>query len=250
MDSTFYALPARRTVARWAQITPPRFAFDVKLHRLLSRHVAPVSSLPADLRDRATVADGGRVRIDPELEEAICERTLRAVEPLRARGKFSSFLLQLTPAFEPRAHSLEELEPLLAALRPVPVAIELRHRAWLRDPEPTLEWFRAAGAVFVCVDVPRIAAPHAMPPFDAVTREDLAYIRAHGRNEEGYVRGRSATARFDWEYSEGELEEIARRARGLAADADTVRLMFGNGSHAPGAAERMSGLLARGPAPR
>jgi uncharacterized protein YecE (DUF72 family) len=75
--------------------------------------------------------------LDPELERAMCERTLRAVEPLRAAGKLSSVLLQLTPAFDPRAHALQELEPLLAALEPAPVAIELRHRAWLRDPEQT-----------------------------------------------------------------------------------------------------------------
>jgi uncharacterized protein YecE (DUF72 family) len=40
VNATFYALPALRTVERWAAITPPGFVFDVKLHRLLSRHSA------------------------------------------------------------------------------------------------------------------------------------------------------------------------------------------------------------------
>src|SRR5829696_7206983 len=35
VNATFYALPAPRTVQRWAEITPPGFTFDVKLHRLL-----------------------------------------------------------------------------------------------------------------------------------------------------------------------------------------------------------------------
>ena len=40
VNSTFYAVPEVRTVERWAQVTPAGFTFDVKLHRLLSRHAA------------------------------------------------------------------------------------------------------------------------------------------------------------------------------------------------------------------
>ena len=36
-----------------------------------------------------------------------------------------------------------------------------------------------------------------MPPVDAVTRDDLAYLRAHGRNAEGFVHGQSVAERFD-----------------------------------------------------
>src|SRR3954471_22203831 len=50
LNSSFYALPERRAVERWAQATPQGFSFDVKLHRLLSRHSAPLDSLPRDLR--------------------------------------------------------------------------------------------------------------------------------------------------------------------------------------------------------
>src|SRR5205814_3800711 len=38
VNSTFYAVPAPEVVARWADQTPRDFVFDVKLHRLLSRH--------------------------------------------------------------------------------------------------------------------------------------------------------------------------------------------------------------------
>jgi uncharacterized protein YecE (DUF72 family) len=243
VDSTFYAIPGRRTTARWEAVTPPGFTFDVKLHRLLSRHAAPPSSLPTDLRERATLADSGKVILDPELEAALCERTLAAVEPLSAAGKLSSFLLQLTPAFKPPDHELPELEPILHMLAPVPVAVELRHRAWLRDADATLEWFRRAGATFVCVDAPELDAPPVLPRLDAVTREDLAYLRAHGRNAEGYLRGRSAAERFDWSYTEDELRELAGRAHALAGAAARVRLMFGNGPGAPESATRMREIL-------
>src|SRR3954471_4472859 len=61
VNSTFYALPDLRTVKRWAEVTPAGFTFDVKLHRLLSRHAADLKSLPAELRDRAAVRGRGRV---------------------------------------------------------------------------------------------------------------------------------------------------------------------------------------------
>jgi uncharacterized protein YecE (DUF72 family) len=249
VDSTFYALPARRTIEQWGRVTPRGFTFDVKLHRLLSRHATPLSSLPRDLRDRARVDQRGRVLLDGPLEQAMCERTLTTVEPLRGAGKLSSFLLQLTPAFRPGDHQLEELEPLVDALAPVRIAIELRHRGWLNDLERTLRWFRTAAVTFVCVDAPELDAPHALPPVDVVTREDLAYLRAHGRNAEGYLRGRSAAERFAWSYSDQELHEIARRAHSLAAAAAEVRLMFGNGPHAPATAERMRQILGEARAP-
>ena len=40
-----------------------------------------------------------------------------------------------------------------------------------------------------------------------------------------------------------ELDELADRARGLAADAQTLRLMFANGGHAMAAARRMREIL-------
>src|ERR671922_1613382 len=132
VDSTFYALPGRRTVARWASITPPEFSFDIKLHRLLSRHAAPLSSLPTDLRPDVEVNERGRVVLQPELEEAMLRRTLEVTAPLHEAGKLNSFLLQLTPAFNPAGHQLDELVGVVQALAPVPVAIELRHRDWLR----------------------------------------------------------------------------------------------------------------------
>src|SRR5919108_311379 len=204
VDSTFYARPGRRTVARWASITPPEFSFDIKLHRLLSRHAAPLSSLPTDLRPDVEVNERGRVVLQPE------------------------------PAFNPAGHQLDELVGVVQALAPVPVAIELRHRDWLRDPDATLGWFREAGAAFVCVDAPDVDAPVVLPPFDAVARHDLAYLRAHGRNADGYLRGRTAGERCAWEESHEEPHETAGPPRRLAEEADKVRVMFANGGHAPG----------------
>jgi uncharacterized protein YecE (DUF72 family) len=251
VNSTFYAVPARSTVARWADVTPDGFTFDVKLHRVLSRHSAPPDSLPRDLRKRAKTTERGRVKLDKRLCDALCDATLEAVEPLVEARKLATFLLQLSPAFRPRDDKLDALAPLVARLSPHPVAIELRHRGWLDDRrrERTLGWMAEHGAVWVCTDAPQ-SAKHVtvMPPVDAVTRDGVAYFRAHGRNLEGYTRGRTVAERFAHRYTDDELGEIKERTEWLAEQAGpggNVQLRFNNnrGSDAPVAAERMRELL-------
>ncbi len=247
VNSTFYAVPAERTVARWAEVTPESFTFDVKLHQSLSRHSATVDHLPKDLRDAVDTTPRGRVRSSPELDRELADRYKNAMAPLVDAGKLSSFLLQLSPAFAPRSHDLDELDELMAALSPHPVAVELRHRAWLHDDrrEATMEWFADHGAAFVGVDAPQGKPPTMLPPVDAVTRDDLAYLRLHGRNARGWVKGRSVAERFAYRYDDAELEEIVQRAERLAEEADTVRVMFNNnrGDDAPVGAQRMRELL-------
>jgi uncharacterized protein YecE (DUF72 family) len=254
VNSTFYAVPDVKTVARWAEVTPKDFVFDVKLHRVLSRHSAGLDSLPPELRDQADTTDKGRVRLDDKLEAALAKHTLDALAPLEEAGKLGALLLQLTPAFSPRKHQLSELQPLVDALAPRPLAIELRHRGWVEDQErlqETLGWYEEAGAILVCVDAPRGDNFTIMPPVDAVTRRDRAYMRAHGRNLEGYVSGKTVAERFGWEYSDEELEEIAGRARTLADTADIVNVAFNNnrGADAPSSARRMRELLGQDPGP-
>jgi uncharacterized protein YecE (DUF72 family) len=253
LNSSFYAIPEAGTVARWAETTPPAFRFDVKLHRLLSRHSAEVDSLPKELRDDVRTTSRGRVVLDEELEAKLADATLAALESLTEAGKLGALLLQLSPAFAPRDHRLEELAPLLDRLAPARVAVELRNRGWAdeRRVADTLSFLSEHGAAWVGVDAPRADHFTIMPPLDAVTRDDLAYIRAHGRNADGYLHGKSVAERFGWRYSDEELEEIGQRARGLAEEAGEVHVMFNNNSRddAPVAARRMRQLLGQGPGP-
>src|SRR3954452_14492999 len=85
VNTTFYTAPAERPVARGAEQTPADFTFDVKLHRLLSRHSADLKSLPPALRERATTNARGRVELTPKLEAALADAVAAAVEPLGDR---------------------------------------------------------------------------------------------------------------------------------------------------------------------
>jgi uncharacterized protein YecE (DUF72 family) len=253
LNSSFYAVPERDTVKRWDEVTPEGFVFDVKLHRLLSRHSAGLDSLPPELRDGAHIIGRGRVELTPELETALTGAVLEAAEPLATAGKLGGFLLQLTPAFSPKRNELAELEPLVSAFAPHRLAIELRNRRWVDDERiaDTMAWFSDQDVAFVCVDAPPGDATPIMPPVDAVTRDDLAYVRIHGRDTQGYLNGKSVAERFGWIYGDEELEEIADRAQGLAEQAEEVHVFFNNNrdDDAPTAARRFRALLGQDPGP-
>src|SRR3954447_7758174 len=253
VNSSFYAVPAQPTVVRWVEITPEKFTFDVKLHRLLSRHSAGADSLLPELRSTANVDERGRVILTPQLEDALVDATLEAVEPLAEAGKLGPFLLQLLPAFSPRKHSLDELDSLAERLREPGLAIELRNRGWVEGArlEETLDWYESHGVSFVCVDSPPGDNFQILPPVDAVTRRDVAYMRMHGRDTEGYLKGKTVAERFGCVYSDDELRELAERANGLAESAAEVHVAFNNNrsSDAPDAARRFREIIGQDPGP-
>jgi uncharacterized protein YecE (DUF72 family) len=253
LNASFYAVPERDTVRRWTEVTPEGFTFDVKLHRLLSRHSAGLDSLPPELRDGTRTTPRGRVVLDAELERALLGALLDAIEPLERTGKLGALLLQCTPGFKPSAHRLEELEPLVEAVAPRRLALELRHRGWVEEGRvsETLAWCSEHEVAFVCVDAPPGDHFSIMPALDAVTRDDLAYVRIHGRDTQGYLTGKSVAERFGWVYGDEELEEIASRAGTLAEQAEEVHVLFNNNrdDDAPSAARRFRALLGQDPGP-
>ena len=253
LNSSFYAIPATSTVEGWAKQTRDDFRFDVKLHRLLSRHASQPKELPKDLRDEVETNERGRVLLDDALQDEMVRRTAEAMKPLADVGKLGGYLLQLTPAFDPRHNELDELAPVIDGLSPVPVAVEFRRRSWASSKrfEGVLDWLSAHDAVFVCVDTPPGDHVPIFPPIDAVTDDALAYMRCHGRNTEGYLHGRSVAERFDYDYSTDELEEIAGRAQALDSDAEQVHVMFNNNARelAPKAARGLRTILGQDPGP-
>jgi uncharacterized protein YecE (DUF72 family) len=247
VNTSFYAVPLPEVTKRWAQETPQDFTFDVKLHRLLSFHKTQVETLPRTLRLAARTGGNGAALRSAPLVAGLCDEIREAIQPLEEAGKLSSLLLQLSPAFSPEKRSLDELDPVLAAFSKQRVCIEFRHRDWVIGPqlEQTMHWLESRGAAFVATDGPTSDSPTTPPAVDAVTVPRIAYVRLHGRNLEGYLSGTTVAQRFDYRYSDDELQEIAGRVQGLAEEAQEVRLAFNTnrGDLAPRAAARMRVLL-------
>ncbi len=248
VNSSFYAVPERRLVERWSRATPDGFLFDVKMHRLLSRHAATMKMLPPALQRTAPTDAKGKVTLNAKLERALLEEMIAAVEPLRAAGKFGVFLLQLSPSFSPRKHQLTELDELLERSAPFGLVVELRNRNWMEGEElaRTLEFFRTRATTLSLVDAPNEKHFTIMPSeLDEITNPKVAYLRLHGRNPQAYLRGKTVAERFYYDYNDAEISEVAERAKKLAGEAATVHVVFNNNAldFAPHAALRLRAAL-------
>jgi len=248
VNSTFYSVPEPRMVERWCAATPNDFTFGVKLHQLFSFHSTPAKLLPPDLQRHAETDARGRVNPTPELQEALLKIFLRGVSIFRDAGKLGVFLLQLSPSFSPRKHELGELKRLIEMLRDYDLAIEFRNRNWAvgDELESTIQFLRKHHAILVNVDAPASDHFMVMPSdVDEVTNSNVAYLRLHGRNAKAYITGKTVAARFDYDYSDNEITEVAQRSRKLAREAREVHVIFNNNNldYAPRAALRLRKAL-------
>jgi uncharacterized protein YecE (DUF72 family) len=248
VNSTFYSVPEPRMVERWCAATPNDFTFNVKLHQLFSFHSTPAKLLPPDLQRRAETDARGNAKSTPDLREALLKTFLRATSIFHDAGKLGVFLLQLSPAFSPRKHELGELERLTEMLRDYDLAIEFRNRNWAVGDQlqSTIDFLQKHHAIFVNVDAPTSDHFMVMPSdIDEVTNADLAYLRLHGRNAKAYITGKTVAARFDYDYSDNEIAEVAQRSRKLAKEAHELHVIFNNNNldYAPRAALRLRKAL-------
>jgi hypothetical protein len=85
-----------------------------------------------------------------------------------------------------------------------------------------LEFLCAQGVTLVSVDTPVEEHFTIMPPeLDEITNPQLAYLRLHGRDAHAYTTGKTVATRFDYDYSEDEIKEVAARSRKLAEQGAT-----------------------------
>jgi len=248
VNSTFYSVPDARTVERWCATTPDNFTFDVKLHQLFSFHSTQRKLLPPELQRIAQADAKGKVNTSPELRDALLESFLRPMSILQSAGKLGVFLLQLSPAFSPRKHHLSELQPLVEKLIDYQLAIEFRNRNWVVGDQLrfTIDFLRKHNVGFVNVDAPASDHFSVVPSeLNEITNPNFSYLRLHGRDPKAYLTGKTVAARFNYDYSDKEIEEVADRSRKLAQDAKDVHVVFNNNNldYAPRAAIRLRAAL-------
>ena len=117
VDSSYYAIPAERTVYNWGQRTPPGFVFHIKAFGLMTGHRVRPEQLPADLRALVDeVTPQGYVVPSDALRDRVFARFRRALDPLRAEGKLGGVLFQLPPSAIPGRHAWEVIDHARAAL--------------------------------------------------------------------------------------------------------------------------------------
>jgi uncharacterized protein YecE (DUF72 family) len=165
---------------------------------------------------------------------------LEAARVLGDSKALSAVLLQFPYSFGYTATHRKYLLELLSFLSELPLVVEFRHPAWIKDS--VFAELRQHGWGISMIDSPRV--PGGMPDYEALTSE-IGYLRFHGRNNENWWTG-SNVSRYDYEYSPEELEAWVPRIMEMSKAAKTVYISFNN--HARGQAiknaNQLRGMLA------
>ena len=154
-----------------------------------------------------------------EVRDELWRRFIEALAPLKEAGKLDAVHFQFAPwatrSAPWRAHVEECVERMAGHL----VAVEFRNESWLgaEHAEATLAWQRGLGVVHTVVDEPQGVGNFAQGVWEA-THPRLALVRLHGRNAETWdAKGLSASSdRFNYDYDDAELDELAQRIDRLA----------------------------------
>jgi uncharacterized protein YecE (DUF72 family) len=244
-NSTYYRLPDAEMVGNWAERTPDGFTMHVKAFGLMTRHPVKLEALPEDLRDAMPVDERGRVDRPPrELRAEVFRRFSSALEPLRMTGKLGGILLQFPSYIVYKPLSLEYIDWAAGQLEGDRLLVEFRHRSWLDEEhrDETLRFLESLGLAHVIVDAPKTEAKNLVPTVVARTSE-IAYVRFHGRNAATWnKRTGSAAERFDYLYSEAELEAWVEPLRELASESESVFAMFNNNGRSAMPSTGLEGL--------
>jgi uncharacterized protein YecE (DUF72 family) len=191
VNSSFYRVPAVKTTAEWARRTPKDFEFSLKLFQKFTH---PEMFLKATGKDPS------------EIDRKDVDEFRTALDPLAHAGKLGALLAQFPPSFKNEPGSREYLAWLLHAFREYPVAVELRHKTFSDDPRETMELLREHGAALVQIDEPKFKTSIRQNRVPNV--KTFYYLRLHGRNAAQWWKHDKSEDRYNYLYSEDELEPI------------------------------------------
>lgn len=205
IDSSYYGVPERRSVASMDARTPAAFRFSVKA--------------PATVTHPPEV--GTRVHDD-------AVRLMDALVPLRESGKLACVLAQFPNAFGATPANEEYLARVVEAFENVPVVVEFRRHEW--QSARALALLREVGAGYCNADMPAYETLLA-PSSDATG--PIGYVRLHGRNAKTWWTGTNVT-RYEYEYTPEELLPWSDRVAEVEAQTQQTFVFFNN--HARGRA--------------
>lgn len=213
LNSTYYSIPSPARMDDLARRTPPAFEFTVKANKEMTHEI----------------------KGDKDAFLAF----KRSIKPLMERGKLGCVLAQFPWRFKNTPENFRYLEFVAEMLSDVEVAVEFRNEEWER--EDTFEFLRNLGLGYCCVDEPELKG---LPSRRVEATSKVGYVRFHGRNSATWWdSARESWERYDYMYSESELEEWVERVKKLSELAERTYVIFNN--HYKGNAPRNARMFER-----
>jgi uncharacterized protein YecE (DUF72 family) len=123
-------------------------------------------------------------------------------DSIAEENMLGAVLLQFPISFKNTDRNRDHLDTLIEKFRQYPLVIEVRHNSWTN--EGTLRYFAQRGVAFCNIDQPILGK--AVVPSAQVTSH-VGYVRLHGRNYEQWFDSDSRNDRYNYLYTQPELEK-------------------------------------------
>ncbi|HXX43931.1 MAG TPA: DUF72 domain-containing protein [Candidatus Acidoferrales bacterium] len=202
INTSFYNPLRPDHAAHWVECVSanPRFRFTAKLWQKFTHE------------EGATPADEAAVRAGFDI--------------LQREGRLGAVLLQFPFSFHDTPQNRARVAQLLEAFGSYPLVVEVRHSSWAH-PE-FYEFLHERGAGICNIDQPLIG--RSIKPDERATSR-LGYVRLHGRRADTWFSDDPDLPRherYNYLYSERELEPWARRVRLLSERTATTFVITNN----------------------
>ncbi|MEQ7722236.1 DUF72 domain-containing protein [Levilactobacillus brevis] len=215
LDTPFYGIPRQSTVADWQAAVPDGFQYILKANQVMTRH------------DRQHPLEEAGIT-------AAFDQFIMAIQPMVTAGKLMTVLFQFPPFFNRTTANIQYLRDVRLKMGKLPVAVEFRSPSWFETPGMTADvmaYLQSLKLTNVTTDEPH-NLNDGIPLVETVTTPELAVVRLHGRNAQGWFNQGTdwRKTRTLYRYSEAELQDIAALVKRVAQHAQQVCVIFNNNS--------------------
>jgi uncharacterized protein YecE (DUF72 family) len=202
INSTFYRPPVIQISLSWIKKVEnyPDFLFAVKLHQVFTHK-----------RKGFTQKDVDNFKL--------------GIEPLRAKERLASILIQFPWSFASTISNSEYLINLFKSFSDYPLTVEVRHSSW--DSPNFYELLSEYNVSFCNIDQPIFR--NSIKPSSVSTNPEFSYVRLHGRNYKNWFKqdaGRDE--RYNYLYTKEELEDWIKRIKDLGNQSSKVYVITNN----------------------
>jgi len=209
INTSFYQIPSKYMVERWAKKTPKEFVFSAKLPKSVTHeNLLDLDACQGDL-----------------------DLFLTSMEPLVRAGKLWAYLVQLPPSFKKEEHFsyLKEFIdswPEDRKEKGYELVVEFRHESWMQ--EEVFDYLRQQSLTYCSVIEPTL------PPRMDITNPHFFYLRFHGYGQKIW---------FDYFFKEEEIKNWGLQLKDVLKKVDRAGIYFNN--HFSGYAAKDALMLMR-----
>jgi uncharacterized protein YecE (DUF72 family) len=199
IDYTYYRMPQADKLRRMLEIGGPDLTFSIKATDTLTH------------------------RIDPNKWRDEAKTYIKAIEPMLTAGRLEGVLFQFPYSFHYNDNNRKHLDSLLKEFTGIPSVVEFRHNDWVNNR--VFEGLKNRGVAYASLDLPDLKG---LPPVLDVSTSPLAYFRLHGRNADSWWESSNSKERYDYLYSDAELEGAVERIKLIMTKAERLLVYFNN----------------------